>query len=140
MIHFFCPGCWIEVDEAARCCERCGYDLSAYQDLSFEDKLLLALRDPIRETQRMAVYLLGRLGSERALSAFEELLASSEDPYLLREVVQALSRIPLDGSMRLMEGACRHPSTLVSEAARAMIEPLSRLCNGSASPGSRHGA
>jgi HEAT repeat protein len=127
-VHFFCPSCWIEVTERAARCPECGYDLSEFVGLPHEEKLLLALRNPIPETQRMAVHLLGRLGSERALTVFEELLSSSSDPYLLREVVEALARIPGSRSARLLEIAARHPSVLVSEAARARhaAHPASR--------------
>lgn len=134
MVHFFCPGCWIEVKEDARRCEDCGFDLSAYQGRSFEDKLLLALRGPVRETQGMAVYLLGRLGSEKALAAFEEILASSSDPYLVRQVIEALAHMPRPQSGKLLGRALHHPSVLVSEAAR-----VATAANSPLAPGGRTG-
>lgn len=121
MIHFFCPECWSEVPADASRCEACDYDLDAHAALPFDEKLIRALRSPVAQTQRMAIYLLGRRASCRALPALEALLSSSSDPYVLREIFEALWRIPGSRSQGLLREATRHPSPVVARAAREAL-------------------
>ncbi|MFN7066113.1 MAG: hypothetical protein ACK4OF_08210, partial [Aquificaceae bacterium] len=50
MVRWFCPFCWKEISEKDKLCPHCGRDLEAFHRLSYEDKLLLGLDNPI--TQR----------------------------------------------------------------------------------------
>jgi len=44
MVVHFCPNCWNEVGAHDRACSNCSYDLSTYNDLSYEEKLILAIQ------------------------------------------------------------------------------------------------
>lgn len=110
---FFCPQCWTEIPESARECPHCGYDLSIYERLSYEEKLILSLRHPLRENRMMAIRLLGDLKSEKAVAALECILESEQDFYVLRESIHALAGIGSAESMRIIRGLRNHPSRLV---------------------------
>jgi HEAT repeat protein len=120
-VTYFCPACWHEVDHEAARCSACGADLRGYADLSYEDKLLVALNHPVREYRMMAVQTLGRLRSQRAVPSFARLLETEVDYYLLRQVLDALARIGGPDAEALIRGATRHRSTLVRSVAEAVL-------------------
>ena len=94
-------------------CPHCGSDLSGYERLSYEEKLILSLRHRVRENRMMAIQLLGDLRSKRAVDAFEAILKTEEDFYIVRELVRSLRKIGSARSGRILEGLRNHPSRLV---------------------------
>jgi hypothetical protein len=114
---FFCPECWEEIPESALECPHCRYDLSSYGRLSYEEKLILALRHPLPENQLMAVRLLGDLRSTRAVEYFQEMLAADANFYLVREIVRSLRRIGTGEAEAIIMGLRGHPSRLVRKMA-----------------------
>lgn len=113
MTIFFCPQCWKEIPESALHCPHCRYDLSSYERLSYEEKLILALRHPLRENRMMAIRLLGELRSHTALALFESILKTEEDFYVVREVIYSLTKIGNESSKRIIQALRGHPSSLV---------------------------
>jgi len=109
----FCPNCWGEVRERARICTYCGYDLTKYDCLPHEDKLILALKHPIRENRMLVIQLLGDLQSKKAISVFEAILHDETDFYVIREVVHSLRKIGGKDSEQLLSSLSEHSSTLV---------------------------
>jgi HEAT repeat protein len=118
---YLCPACWSEIGRVDRRCRRCGYTLADYETLNFEARLLLATHHPVREHQAIAVQALGRRRSGRALQRFTEILESSTDPYLCREVVYALTRYARDAARPLLLTAQRHEAALVRRAAGEVL-------------------
>jgi predicted amidophosphoribosyltransferase len=43
-LRVFCPNCWIEINAEDNICEGCGFRLATFDSLSYEAKLLLALK------------------------------------------------------------------------------------------------
>lgn len=91
MTHF-CPSCWREIEPSVEQCPVCQFDLAAYWRLSYQGKLFLALRHPIRENRLIAIQILGDLKCEQALGAFREILREEDHFYVLRDVLQAALR------------------------------------------------
>jgi hypothetical protein len=106
------------VPEDARQCSHCGADLGI--DVSYEDKLVGALRHPVPETRLLAVQLLGEIHSNRAVSEFARILAEELDPYLLRGVLTALALINSDVSRRLIQQTASHPFHTVRDLAKSL--------------------
>lgn len=104
MTHF-CPNCWKILDAYSEHCPDCGFRLADYDAASYERKLLLALRHPVRESRLLAVEILGRIRSRRAIAPFRRMLAANEDYYLLREVLRALAQIGTPHAIGLLEEA-----------------------------------
>jgi HEAT repeat protein len=122
MVTFYCPNCWAEIGPASKSCPRCGFSLENFQDLPYEDKLLLALRHPILDNRMMAVQTLGNLGSRRALGEFERMLADpSSDVYLWIAILQAAAKIADPRSRQILQQASSHPSTTVRHAAQELL-------------------
>jgi HEAT repeat protein len=118
---FFCPQCWKEIPESALECPHCCYDLSGYERLSYEEKLVLALRHPLRENRMMAIRLLGELESQTALALFESILKTEEDFYVVREVIYSLTKIGSERSKRIVQALRGHPSRLVRIVAEEVL-------------------
>jgi hypothetical protein len=106
------------VPEEARQCPNCSADLGI--DVSYEDKLVGALRHPVPETKLLAVQLLGEIHSSRAVPEFARILAEELDPYLLRGVLTALALVNSEESSRLIQQAASHPFLTVRELARSL--------------------
>lgn len=117
MLTFFCPGCWTEIQGSDFVCPACGFNLSDYARLPYEEKLILALSHALRENRMMAIRLLGDLRSKRAVDAFEAILKTEEDFYIVRELVRSLRKIGSARSGRILEGLRNHPSRLVQGVA-----------------------
>ncbi|HQP62078.1 MAG TPA: HEAT repeat domain-containing protein [Anaerolineaceae bacterium] len=127
MLTFYCPNCWTRITEKIHICPSCGYVLDAFDQLAFEDKLLHALHHPIPERRMMAAQILGNLESQRAIPAFLEILQSEEtDYFFLRTVLLAVVKIQHPMRTVLLEQAVNHPSTLVSNLAKHLLEQLSQ--------------
>jgi HEAT repeat protein len=120
---FFCPGCWAETQESDVVCATCGFNLTNYARLPYEEKLILALNHPIRESCMMAIRLLGDLKSNRAVATFEAMLETEEDFYLVREIVWSLQKIGTARSREIIQRLRYHPSGLV----RRVVEESDEL-------------
>jgi len=108
------------MDQKSRQCPQCGYDLSTYEKLSYEEKLILALKHPIRENRMIAVQVLGKLHSRAAIPIFATLLQTEEDFYIIREIVHALARIGNVQSRKMIQKLKDHPSGLVRRFVKEM--------------------
>jgi HEAT repeat protein len=80
-----------------------------------EQKLILALRHPIRENRMISIQLLGDLKSQAAIAFFASLLETEEDFYVLREIVRSLVKIGSRECKELIRKLKYHPSKLVRE-------------------------
>lgn len=110
---YFCPNCWSENEKMAARCPSCGFDLSAYQLLSNESRVILALRHPVKEDRMMAILILGDRGSGTAVPVFRCMLDGEEDIYIVHEIIRALLKIGTDECYDVLQGLGNHPSRLV---------------------------
>lgn len=127
MLTFYCPKCWEVVEETDQRCPHCGADLSEFNQLAFEDKLLAALHHSVPERRIMAAQILGNIGSWRALPEFFDLVARQEemDYFFMRAVLLAAAKIDHPDRERILQKAAEHPSELIANLARELIEQLS---------------
>lgn len=123
MLTFYCPSCWKKIRSDDLICPECGYDLSNFSSLSYEEKLLLALHHPVPGNRMVAIQTLGDLHSQLALPELEKTLKNlREDVYTLRETVIAIAKIPGEDSRVLLKEATRHPYTLVRHKAEELLK------------------
>ncbi len=123
MLTFYCPACWRTITGEETQCPSCGYELSKYEALSFEEKLLHALEHPIPEQRRLAIQILGKLGSQAAIPGLEIILQTEvNDIFVLREAVIALDKIPGQRSREALKRATRHPYPIVRELAISLLD------------------
>lgn len=118
MLTFYCPNCWLTLDEGVEICPRCNYRLEGFNQLAFEDKLLAALHHTIPERQIMAAQILGNLHSERALPEFLKIVTLEGcDYFFLRAVLTAAAKIDHPLRTTILELASHHESNLVRNLA-----------------------
>jgi HEAT repeat protein len=124
MLHmaacFFCPDCWIEIAVGTKTCPHCGYVIAEYESLSYEKKLIRALRHPVRENRMMAIQVLGELRSRAALPMFASVLKIEEDFYVTREIILALEKIGGTESKKIIRRLKTHKSKLIRSAAKRL--------------------
>jgi|YelNatPaOPRAMG01_1025707.scaffolds.fasta_scaffold00756_21 HEAT repeat protein len=123
MITYYCPECWQVISEKDTRCPHCNYDLSRFNELTFEQKLLRSLDHPVVEMRIIAARTLGDLGYVDALPYFEKMLDQEKvDYYLLRAVLEATAKINHPQAMRILQRAKEHPSSLIRRLAAELIE------------------
>ena len=122
MVTYFCPHCWEMIPEDAQVCPACGYELERYNQLSFEEKLLLSLEHPVLEQRILAVQTLGKLGSLAALDPLERFIWDfHSNPYLVRTALEAVAAIPAPRSRKILNQATVHPFHLIRKKALALL-------------------
>ena len=104
MLASYCPNCWKEIAAGDTEFAHCSYRVEEDNALSYEAKLIRALRHPVRENRMTAIQLLGELRSTSALPAFASILEKEDDFYVIREIAQALGRIETRESRRDASG------------------------------------
>lgn len=109
------------MDERTIRCPHCGYDISEYASLPYEEKLIYTLRHPIRENEMMAIQLLGELQSEEAVPVFASILETEKDFYVIREIILSLDKIGNTESKNLILNLKTHKSRLVRRVAAQML-------------------
>lgn len=126
-LTYFCPSCWSEV-EAAAICPACGADLSDFADLSYEVKLIRALRHPEPTVPIRVAAILGQLGSRAAVNPLVALAMDGPDPYIQEAAVEALRQIgdgrALPCLSRLSQDGAVRVRTAARRAAKAIKENL----------------
>ena len=131
MLTYYCPNCWIELSGDEERCPGCGYDLRAFEDLPYPEKLIRALHHPIPERRVMAAQILGELRCVEALPVFEHLVETLQDEaydfYLLQAVLLATARIPDARRVQVLQKAAHHPSALVASLAQRLLAEIEAL-------------
>ncbi len=93
MIHYFCPFCWIEVSGDEKNCPHCGGNIEEWDEKSYIEKLINALNHTERSTVYRVCYILGVKRERAAVKSLIDLLSSTNDYFLMLEIVEALGKI-----------------------------------------------
>ena len=124
---FYCPACWKEIREDDKKCQRCGSDLTVLDQKSFDEKLIQALGHPVRETARMAVWILGERKTVEAVAPLIRLFDETENPFLQREILDTLDKIGTEDALNfIMESLDHHVSIVRRRAWEIMNEKEKR--------------
>ncbi len=92
-MKWFCPYCWKEVYDDTKICPYCNSNLSEFNNLAYDAKLIFGLKNPIREHRDFAIYILGELRSANALKPLCELAKNNTDTIELLQIAVALKKI-----------------------------------------------
>ncbi|WP_339945551.1 HEAT repeat domain-containing protein [Thermodesulfovibrio sp.] len=114
MIHFFCPSCWRGIPDFVIICPYCQYDLKSYQSLSYEEKLIHALKHPVKEIRRTIIYIIGLKRLEKAVSELERMIDEEEDPIILMEIANALRKIRSRKAKEVLDKMKSHKFPLIA--------------------------
>lgn len=122
---FFCPHCWKEIGGQTNVCPHCEWNILGYTKLSYEEKLINALRHPVRENRMMAIRLLGDLQSKAALPSLAAILETEEDFYVITVIIHALRKIDSEESRNMIRHLKTHKSRLVRKTANEVLSEIS---------------
>lgn len=78
----------------------------------------------------IAIEVLGRMGSGKAVPALEKVIGSESDYYVIREAIKALDRIGGPKAGAIIASLSRHPSSLVRKIARDFVPQDTALSTG----------
>lgn len=129
-MNFFCPRCWKEIKGDDKRCPYCGADITEHERKGFEEKLINALNHPERETVQRAVWILGRLKTDKAVKPLIKLFEQSDNPYLKKEILDALFEIGAQDAMDFIVKSLKSEVSIVREKANEIVKVKTRrqLC------------
>jgi HEAT repeat protein len=117
---YYCPSCWAEIPEGAKC-PACAADLQRLGRETYEEKLIRSLHHPEPTVPVRAATILGDLRSKASVDALIEAAMSSQDPYLQEAVAQALGSIGDERALPCLERlSCEGAVRVRIAAQRAM--------------------
>lgn len=122
MLTYFCPKCWMKVNQAEKVCPGCGYDLSSFHDIPFEEKLIRSLNHTVPERRIVAAQVLGNMHSVKALAEFNKIVESEDvNYYFLRAVLLATAKIDHPDRIVILKKATQKPSSLIAKLANDLL-------------------
>ncbi len=119
---FWCFSCYAVNQQSHGACARCGRPIQGPPDLSFDDRLVWALRHPDGNRAVLAAQTLGVRGVRSALPALRAVVQEDRDPYL--SVAALRSAIAIAGRDELrawLEELAHGDSFMVKTVARGAL-------------------
>jgi len=113
MVRWFCPYCWNEVDERDEVCPHCGADLRGFSSLDYNQKLILALDCPIRQTRMFVIELLGKRKTQNAVPKLCRMLFEDRDTFELVEIAKALLSIGTADALECLQRRMKTEDNLI---------------------------
>ena len=94
-VKLFCTECWREVRQEDAVCPSCGSDLTVFNDLSYEEKLIKALMHFEPQTAIRAAEILAMRKSKAGAAAIADAFANRRDldPIMARDFIRAIASI-----------------------------------------------
>ncbi len=123
-MKLICPKCCEIVEGSTKVCPKCGFEIDKFDELDYEEKLIINLRHPVIEYRISAIRALALRGSEKAIKALEALVEDEKCVPVLLEVVEALAKIGNEESVKVLKKLANHKSKLVSNLARDVLKRL----------------
>ena len=119
---FYCPACGKEMPANEAMCPHCGADISADDQKDFDDKLINSLGHAERETVRTAVRILGKRQAVEAIEPLKRLFDRSDDPFLQRDILDALDAIGTEDALNFIMESLDHHIGMVRRKAWEIME------------------
>ncbi|MGQ3686256.1 MAG: HEAT repeat domain-containing protein [Candidatus Loosdrechtia sp.] len=119
---FFCPICWKEIKEIDKSCPFCHASIAEFENKSFEEKLINALRHPERETVHRAVYILGKLRSIKAVKPVIGLFEQTNNTFLKIRILSALHEIGVPEANEFILKVVNSDAGMIKRIAKELIE------------------
>jgi soluble P-type ATPase len=122
-MRYYCPQCWKDFVEDMTYCPYCSLNIAEFfKGKDYVERLIVALDHPEPETPMRAAFILGRLQDERAVEPLIKLIGATQDVYIARAAVEALSRMGTPrASQYLRAVATTHPAAMVRDLAAGAV-------------------
>ncbi|MDI6713765.1 MAG: HEAT repeat domain-containing protein [Thermodesulfovibrio sp.] len=82
--------------------------------MPFEEKLIYALKHPVREIRKTAIFIIGLKKMRSAIKELEKILIYEEDSIMIIEILNSLKNIGTEEAMEIIERFKFHSSSLIS--------------------------
>lgn len=82
--------------------------------MDYNQKLIRALKHPIKEIRRTTVFIIGEKKLKEALEALERLANEEEDPMILIEIAKALVKINSEKSDQILKKMRYHRFPIIA--------------------------
>ncbi len=92
-LKYFCPSCWNVFDEDFDVCPVCGYNIKDFTNLSYEQKLIIALSHPLANIRTTALKLLRAKNVQISIPFIKELILVEQNPFVLKEAFITLKML-----------------------------------------------
>jgi HEAT repeat protein len=122
---YWCFHCYARNASSEGPCERCGREIKAPASLSYDERLIWALRHPDGDRAMIAARLLGERGARQAILALNSLIEQDRDPFLAARALRSL--IEIEGPDAIREPLVAQAESGSFLAARVATEGLGRL-------------
>ncbi len=104
-MKWFCPFCWAEIQKNTKICPKCNKNLQEFQKLSFEDKLILGLKNPVTQNRKFVIHVLGNIKSYKAVKILGKMLLENRDTFELCEIARTLKKINTPEAINYLKAA-----------------------------------
>ncbi len=121
IMTFYCPECWKEINEVEETCPFCNADILKYEGMDYEKKLINALRHTEPETVLRAVYIIGRLKSEKAVKPLITLFEKTDSTFLKIAILNTLREIGIPKAVEFIVDRSDLEVGIVKRTARDLI-------------------
>ncbi len=121
---FFCQHCFKEIPQDATLCPFCGAYIKSYDARSFEDKLIHALKHPLPETVSISIIVLGKIRSTKAIKPLKKLFSTTSDPYMQKEILDALFAIGGKDAEEFLKKMLSHENVIVRKEAEMLVKKM----------------
>lgn len=121
-VKLFCTDCWHEVRKEDKACPYCGGDLSVFDELTYDEKLIKALMHFEAQTAVRAAKILAMRKSKRAAGAIAQAFINRSDLDVVmgRAFIKAIAEI--NGEDEKVTASTLKNDKFRSEAAGIIIE------------------
>lgn len=124
---FFCPYCFREITEKDKTCTYCGKFILEYDKRDFEEKLINALKHPVRDTVERAVWILGKLKAYKAVNALIDLFNNTDNTFLKRQILESLYEIDSEPAKAFIISCLHKEKGIVRKKALELMEKISEI-------------
>lgn len=120
---YFCPDCRQVIRGQYTKCPTCRRDLLTYSAV-YERKLIADLDHFVKGARLLALEMLGKLKSRKAIPRLKSIIGSESDPHVLKECVKALSLIDASECRAALRKTRRHSSMPTSKLAGQLLRKI----------------
>ncbi len=121
-MKWFCPFCWAEIQKNTEICPNCKKNLKDFQNLSFEDKLILGLKNPVTQNRKFIIHVLGNIKSKKAVKYLGKMLLENRDTFELCEIAESLKKINTPEAINYLKKALSTKNLILKKTILSLLE------------------
>lgn len=98
-MRYYCPKCWHDFyNKDFQVCPECGYNIKAFNDKDYVNKLIGALDHRVVEIRHWAIMALALQKTRKAIPHLKKIVEESKDVLLVKAAEEAIIKISQSGN------------------------------------------